>query len=179
MLKLQASDVDDPKLTQHLEDAAYRVSAVAKAHERIHQSNDTDRLDLGVYIEQVCRDLNDAVANCTIKVEAEHGIDILTDRAIPIALITNELITNAAKYAYSGQPGGNIQVRLARGDDGRIDLSIRDQGDGLPADFDPRSAAGLGMRIIRAFLQQLGAQIAVRRRDPGTEFVVSVPDDQT
>jgi two-component sensor histidine kinase len=179
MLKLQASDVEDPELTRHLEDASYRVSAVAKAHERIHQCNDTDRLDLGIYIEQVCRDLNDAVAHCTIKVEAEHGIDILTDRAIPIALITNELITNAAKYAYSRQPGGNIQVRLARGDDGRVDLSIRDQGDGLPADFDPRSAAGLGMRIIRAFLQQLGAQIAVRRRDPGTEFVVTVPDDQT
>lgn len=179
MLKLQALDVEDAGLTPHLEDAAYRVSAVAKAHERIHQGNGTDRLDIGIYIEQVCRDLNDAVAHCTIKVEAEHGIDILTDRAIPIALITNELITNAAKYAYSRQPGGNIQVRLARGDDGRVDLSIRDEGDGLPADFDPRSAAGLGMRIVRAFLQQLGAQIAVRRLDPGTEFVVSVPGDQT
>ena len=179
MLKLQASDVADPVLTRHLEDAAYRISAVAKAHERIHQGNDVDRLDLGIYIEQVCRDLNDAVAHCTIKVEAEHGIDILTDRAIPIALIANELITNAAKYAYSRQPGGNIRVRLARGDDGRVDLSIRDEGDGLPADFDPRSATGLGMRIVRAFSQQLNAQIAVRRLDPGTEFVVSVPADRT
>ncbi len=179
MLKLQASDAEDVALTRHLEDAAHRVSAVAKAHERIHQGNATDRLDLGIYIEEVCQDLNDAVAHCTIKVEAEHGIDILTDRAIPIALITNELITNAAKYAYSRQLGGKIQVRLARRDDGRVDLSIRDEGDGLPADFDPRSAAGLGMRIVRAFLQQLNAQIAVRRLDPGTEFVVSVPGDQT
>ena len=55
MLKLQSADVDDPALTRHLEDAAYRVSAVAKAHERIHQGNGTDRLDIGIYIEQVCR----------------------------------------------------------------------------------------------------------------------------
>jgi two-component sensor histidine kinase len=68
---------------------------------------------------------------------------------------------------------------LARGDDGRIDLSIRDEGEGLPADFDPRSATGLGTRIVRAFLRQLNAEIAVRRVDPGTEFVVSVPRDQT
>ena len=179
MLNLQAADVDDPVLTRHLEDAARRVSAVAKAHERIHQGDGTDRLDLGIYIEQVCRDLNDAVPHCTIEIEAEHGIDILTDRAIPVALIANELITNAAKYAYRGNPGGYVRVRLARGDDGRIDLSIRDQGEGLPADFDPRSAAGLGMRIVRAFSQQLNAEIAVRRLDPGTEFVVSVPRDQT
>ena len=178
MLKLQAADVVDPVLTRHLEDAAYRVSAVAKAHEHIHQGDGTDSLDLGIYLEQVCRDLNDAVPNCTIEIEAEHGIDILTDRAISIALITNELITNAAKYAYHGNPGGHVRVRLARGDDGSIHLSIRDDGEGLPADFDLRSAAGLGMRIVRAFSQQLNAEIAVRRLDPGTEFVVSVPRDQ-
>jgi len=178
MLKLQAADVDDPVLARHLEDAAYRVSAVAKAHERIHQGDDTDRVDLGIYMEQVCRDLNDAVPYCTIEIEAEHGIDILTDRAIPIALIANELITNAAKYAYHGNPGGHVRVRLTRGDDGRVELSIRDEGEGLPADFDPRSAAGLGMRIVRGFSQQLNAEIAVRRLDPGTEFVVSVSRDQ-
>jgi two-component sensor histidine kinase len=68
---------------------------------------------------------------------------------------------------------------LAQGDDGSILLSIRDEGEGLPADFDPRSAAGLGMRIVRAFSKQLNAEIAVRRLDPGTEFVVSVPRDRT
>ena len=94
-----------------------------------------------------------------------------------LALIANELITNAAKYAYQSQPGGTIRVRLAQGDGGKVDLSIRDEGDGLPVDFDPRIATGLGMRIVRAFSKQLNAAIAVRRCDPGTEFVVSVPRD--
>ncbi len=177
MLKLQAGDMDDPALTRHLEEAAYRVSAVAKAHERIHQGSVTDRLDLGIYIEQVCHDLNDAISPCTIEVEADRGIEIMTDRAIPMALIANELITNAIKYAYQGQPDGNIRVRLTRGDQDMIELSVRDEGAGLPAEFDPRLAAGLGMRILRAFTQQLNAEIAVRRLDPGTEFVVSVPRD--
>jgi two-component sensor histidine kinase len=68
-------------------------------------------------------------------------------------------------------------VRVGGGD-GSIHLSIRDEGEGLPADFDPHSAPGLGMRIVRAFSQQLNAEIAVRRLDPGTEFVVSVPRDR-
>jgi two-component sensor histidine kinase len=177
MLKLQSADVGDPTLTRHLEEAAYRISAVARAHERIHPGNGTDRLDLSIYIEEVCGDLNDVVAPCNIAVEAEHGIDITTDRAIPFALIANELITNAAKYAYQSQPGGTIRVRLAGSNGGKVDLSIRDEGDGLPVDFDPRIATGLGMRIVRAFSKQLNAAIAVRRCDPGTEFVVSVPRD--
>lgn len=175
MLKLQAGHMDDPELTRHLQEAAYRVSAVAKAHERIHQGNDTDRLDLGIYIEQVCQDLNGVVSPCSIEVETEHGIEIATDRAIPIALVATELITNAIKHAYHGQPVGRIRVCLTRRAEDLIELVVRDDGDGLPSEFDPRSATGLGMRIVQAFTQQLKATMAVRRLDPGTELVVSIP----
>ena len=175
MLKIQAREVSDPAVTQHLEKAAYRVSAVAKAHERIHQGNGPDRLDLGIYVRDVCKDLNDAAPLRRIEVTAESGIMVMTDRAIPIALMINELITNAAKYAYQGNQHGTIWVRLAHSADDMIELSVRDEGRGLPPDFEIRCAPGLGMRIIRALSQQLDATIEVRRLDLGTEFVVTVP----
>jgi two-component sensor histidine kinase len=100
---------------------------------------------------------------------------IMTDRAIPIALMINELITNAAKYAYQDDQIGNIWVRVARGADDKVELSVRDEGRGLPTDFEFRSASGLGMRILGALSQQLNATIEVRRLDPGTEFVVTAP----
>jgi two-component sensor histidine kinase len=174
MLRLQASEVGDAELTRHLEEASYRISAVAKAHERIHQGNGTETLDLGMYIEQVCKDLDEAVSRCDIAVEAERGIIVVTDRAIPIALIANELITNAAKYAYQGRAGGKILVRVSRRDT-HVELSVRDEGEGLPEGFDVRKAGGLGTRIVQAFSQQLNARIAVKRLDPGTEFVISIP----
>jgi len=175
MLKLQASEVSDPALTPHLEEAAYRVSAVAKAHERIQQGSGPDRLDLGIYVRDVCQDLDDAVPLCRIEVEVEAGISVMTDRAVPIALMGNELITNAAKYAYQESQSGTIWVRLARRTDDMIELSVRDEGQGLPADFELGRAPGLGMRIIRALSQQLNATIEVRRLDPGTEFLVTAP----
>ena len=175
MLKLQAREGSDPAVTPHLEKAAYRVSAVAKAHERIHQGNGPDRLDLGIYVRDVCKDLNDAAPLRRIEVTAESGIMVMTDRAIPIALMINELITNAAKYAYQDDQIGNIWVRVARGADDRVELSVRDEGRGLPTDFEFRSASGLGMRILGALSQQLNATIEVRRLDPGTEFVVTAP----
>jgi two-component sensor histidine kinase len=173
MLKLQAREVSDPAVTPHLEKAAYRVSAVAKAHERIHQGNGPDRLDLGIYVRDVCKDLNDAAPLRRIEVTAESGIMVMTDRAIPIALMINELITNAAKYAYQDDQIGNIWVRVSRGADDKIELSVRDEGRGLPPDFELRSAPGLGMRILEALSRQLNATIELRRLDPGTEFVVT------
>jgi two-component sensor histidine kinase len=175
MLKLQAREVSDPALTPHLEKAAHRVSAVAKAHERIHQGNGPDRLDLGVYVRDVCQDLDDAAPLRHIEVAAEPGIMVMTDRAIPIALMINELITNATKYAYEDDQIGNIWVRAARGADDTIELSVRDEGRGLPTDFEFRSSPGLGMRILDALSRQLNATIEVRRLDPGTEFVVTAP----
>ena len=60
------------------------------------------------------------------QVEAEPGIDITTDRAIPIGLVVNELVTNAAKHASQGVQSGNILVRGARGAGDTIELSVRD-----------------------------------------------------
>jgi two-component sensor histidine kinase len=175
MLKLQANEVADPALTLHLEKAASRVSAVAKAHERIHQGDAADQLDLGVYVRDVCQDLNETTPLCHIEVTVEPGIKVMTDRAVPVALMANEWITNAAKYAYPVDQGGNIWVRIARAADDTIELSVRDEGQGLPADFEPHSAPGLGTRIVRALSKQLNAAIQVRRLNPGTEFVATVP----
>ena len=175
MLKLQANEVNDPILNTQLEEAAARVSAVAKAHQHIQQGNGPDWLDLGLYLTDICRDLNAAIPLCSIEVMAEPGVNITIDRAVPIALMTNELITNAAKYAYRDKEDGNIRVHVASGTDDTIVLSVRDEGRGLPANFNLPSAPGLGLRIIRAFASQLSAGIEVRCLDPGTEFIVTIP----
>jgi hypothetical protein len=93
------------------------VSAVAKLHEHMQQANAPDRLDLGMYITDICRDLNQAIPLYRIEVATEVGIDMTTDRAVPIALIVNELVTNAAKHAYQSDQGGNIWVHIGRGAD--------------------------------------------------------------
>lgn len=175
MLHLQATDIDDATLSMHLDEASHRVTAVAKAHDRLYQGFDIDRLDVGKYIEAVCQDLDASVAQCDIRTETHPGIEISTDRAISSALIVNELIANAAKYAYQGQSGGKIWVAVARVGDDDFSISVRDEGAGLPPGFDPRKAKGLGMRIISSFSKQLNGTLICRAHNPGTEFIVTIP----
>jgi two-component sensor histidine kinase len=101
-------------------------------------------------------------------------VPIATDRAIPIALIINELITNATKYAYEGRDG-RIFVRFALPADDVIELGVRDEGAALPSGFQLHAARSLGMRIVLVFVQQLNAKLTFDRLDPGTEFVLLVP----
>jgi two-component sensor histidine kinase len=174
MLRLQAKDGGLLSAAEHLEAAAVRVHAVARSHERLYQTDDVEHLDIGNYIEQTCRDFDESSDHCEIHIDAQHDIMIATDRAIPIALMVNELITNAVKHAYAGQPVCNIWVGLKRNGD-TIQVSIRDEGIGLPSNFDLTKTKGLGMRLIKAFQQQLEATLAVTPQPSGTEFVVTIP----
>lgn len=175
MLRLQANADDDPELALRLEEASAKVAAIARAHERLYQGSDIDKMDVGVYIEQVCRDSEEIVSFCDVHFETPRGITMAVDRAISVALIVVELITNAAKYAYEDKPGGKIWVRLDRTGENEITLSVRDEGQGLPDDVDPLKAKSFGMRIISSFAKQLRAKLSFKSGKQGTEFSLKVP----
>lgn len=175
MLSLQASAVGDPALTAHLEEAARRVAAVARAHDQLYESTDVEQLDVGRYIEGLCKEVDASVAHCEVRTDVEAGIVIPTDNAISAALIVNELITNAAKYAYQGKSKCAIWVTVARTGDNHVSISVRDAGAGLPPDFDIHKARGLGMRIVSSLARQMKGELGVRAHNPGTEFIVTFP----
>jgi len=174
MLRLHARDNDGLSATEQLEAAAVRVHAVARAHESLYHSDDVESLDIGRYIQQVCQDIDDSLPNCKLHVDAAHDIMIATDHAVPLALMVNELVTNAAKHAYEGQKDFNIWVGLSRNGDA-IRVTVRDEGIGLPRNFNLSNSKGLGMRLLKAFQQQLSASVDISPKTTGTEFVVQFP----
>jgi two-component sensor histidine kinase len=176
MLRLQARENSEPEFAQHLEDAMLRIGAIARVHEQLYQSTDIDRFDVGRYIEAICKDLGASFSQCEIVVQAQPGIVISADRAISSALIVNELVSNAAKHAYRGDGAGPVWVNVAMtSDDSQFSISVRDEGSGLPEDFEIGKGRGMGARMVGALAEQLGASLAVVRRHPGAEFILTAP----
>ncbi len=175
LLNLQARDIGNPELTGYLNEAANRIAAIGKAHAQLSYGSHVERMDIGRYIEAICKDLDESVANCEVITDAVVGILVPTDRAISIALIVNELIANSAKHAYKDETGGKIWIKVDRDTHESIVISVRDEGAGLPPGFDVHKAKGLGTRIITAFAKQVSATLVVHSRAPGTEFVLSMP----
>jgi two-component sensor histidine kinase len=174
MLQMQSSVAQSEDVREELHKASSRIAAIARAHQRLYGSEQLNILDLGAYLRDVCHDLEESMPGCKINVGAEDGIEVATDRAIPAALLVNELITNAAKYAYPAGPC-RAWVKLSRGPQDTLVLSVRDQGVGVPSDFDMKSNRRLGMRLVNAFTVQLQADLQFRRLEPGTEFLLSIP----
>ena len=176
MLHLQASASNDDILAEHLAQASSRVSAVGRAYERLAYDETVETIALDAYLRDVCADAIGASSNGQLDYAADTGMRVDADRAIPIALIANELITNAAKHAFSQKSSpGRIVVRLSEAAKATLSLSVSDNGSGLPADFDMARPKGLGMRVVLALTEQLGGSITHRSGEDGTEFILLIP----
>src|SRR5215475_3684319 len=174
MLQLQASAVGDPVLGDRLQEASTRISAVGRAYERLAYNADYENIGLVSYLREVISDLETAVAPCKVELEAPEEIQFAADRAILVALIINELVLNAGKYAYPDS-SGMIWVRLVRTDNDHVLVSVRDEGIGLPAGFDPTTSKRLGSRLIHALAKQLGAELTRPFTAVGTNFTLRFP----
>lgn len=175
MLHLQANAVNDPDLSERLNEASTRISAVGRAYDRLAYNADNENIGLVSYLQEVIADLEKAITPCKIRIEAPEEILFAADRAILVALIINELVLNAGKYAYPDGLGGSIWVRLVRMDKSAVLVSIRDEGVGLPAGFDATTSKRLGARLVNALAQQLNADLTQPPSALGTNFTLVVP----
>jgi two-component sensor histidine kinase len=174
---LQAAAAIDPKVAQSLQEAMGRVAAVARIHERLYRSPDVATVDLAAYLRDICTDLAALAAQCQIVFQAEGAVPMAPDRAVRVALLTTELVTNAAKHAGPGR----IAVRLAVSEatPPSVTLAVRDEGPGPPDDFNVGGAQTLGVKIIRALVEQMGASLTARRLYPGAEIAIEIPRTQS
>ena len=97
------------------------------------------------------------------------------DDAIACGQIVSELLSNSLKHAFPDVQSCNIVVSLHRRDEGRIELTVADDGKGLPQDFDLEQAETLGMRLVHALAMQLSGVIEVDGSG-GTRVRITFPE---
>ena len=125
------------------------------------------------YIGDLCTQIATSTgADGRLKLKAEL-INLSADRAVPMAIILNELVTNALKHAYAPGQAGQVQVVLARSDTG-IELVVEDAGRGMHPPSGEKPSKGLGMRVVTMLARQLNAQLSIEDAAPGTRFRLSL-----
>jgi LytS/YehU family sensor histidine kinase len=105
MLRLQANTAGDDNLRAHLAEASSRVSAIGRAYERLAYDPDVENINLGQYLKEVCADA--ISGHCKLDFDAMKEIQLDADRAISLALLVNELVTNAIKHGLAGRSDGH------------------------------------------------------------------------
>jgi two-component system, chemotaxis family, sensor kinase Cph1 len=172
MLHLQMRETSDEHVKAHFEEASTRIMAISAVHHRLWRADHIQNVDFGSYLEELRDGLVEGWGNAWaghINVRADH-VMIPTNQAVVLALVITELLTNAVKYAYEGQPG-SIDVRLKKSRNG-IRVVVRDRGVGLT---NSSSKTGLGSRLIRSLITQLDGELEVSSAAPGTSATLIVP----
>jgi two-component sensor histidine kinase len=179
LLSLQSRYISDPKSVELFRESEKRARSMALIHERLYRSSDQKKIEMGEYISTMARDLFDTYSTSEGQVNLEMDVEesmVDVNAAIPLGLILNEIITNSLKYAFPEGKKGTITVIFRHKVDEFL-LEIRDDGVGLPEDFDVEKSDSLGMQLITSLSQQLGAEVEIKR-GMGTCFRIIFQDAQ-
>ncbi len=173
LMKLQAAKSSSEEIRSSLNEAQDRINSMALLHQLLYRNNQMTSLLFNEYLEGLISQISSGFAlknkNISIKTHIlELELDL--DTAIPLGLITNELVSNAYKHAFNGKDG-LINVELSKLVKNTYQLKIRDNGSGLPANFDLHSNESLGLDIVCILSEQINAELKIYN-DNGANFEI-------
>lgn len=161
LLNAQSEFLDHPSAIQAIKESRERMQAVALMHQKLYQPDEGTPLNMLAYIQEMVNYLGSGFANVdriTFKLDIED-INLDVSRAIPLGLILNEAITNVIKYAFSSHQRGILSIALRYLTNDDILLQVKDNGKGLPEDFDVLKSKSLGIHLIELFAEQLDGTV--------------------
>ncbi|MET4700804.1 chemotaxis family two-component system sensor kinase Cph1 [Constrictibacter sp. MBR-5] len=170
IINLQSRRVTDPASRELFAQAVQRIRVTARTHERLYRDHDGTSVEFGTYLRELCDDLARTYGDAKVVVDARR-VQLPADTAINLALIANELVTNAFKYAFPDGRAGLVSVKFT-GNEQKWCLHVADDGVGLPKGFAARNGQSLGMQIVEGLSSQLGATLTAENRAAGAVFAV-------
>lgn len=176
ILNLQSSFVYDPKTLSILQESRNRIRSMAIIHENLYRTTNFSSIDFAGYIKNLVINLSALYQREDYKIDIIYDlqqVEISLDQAVPSGLIMNELITNSLKYAFVNKQVKKNQLIISmKEEEGIIYLRVKDNGIGLPANFEIGRTDTLGLQLVVTLVEQLDASLDYKI-DGGTDFLIS------
>jgi PAS domain S-box-containing protein len=176
ILNLQAAHLKEESTINLLKKCQNRINTMAFVHESLYQNKSLTEINFSKYINSLAKNLFQSFSDSSSKIKLLlnlNDINLNLDSSIPAGLIINELITNAIKHAFLTANEGEICLNLYN-KNGKMYFIIKDNGIGLPENFDIKTTKTLGLQLVLALINQLGAEIKFKSQSQiGTEVSFS------
>ncbi len=181
MMQLQASEEENKTIKDKLFDGIVRIKTMANIHEQLYQSNSFSRLEFAENIRSLTTNIHTTFQSKTdITIDFDcKPVKLNINQAIPCSLIVNEVLTNVFKHAFPDREKGHLMIQLSEHtNDNHIQLSITDNGIGLPQGVANGAGGSLGLSLIDVLSQQLEASYTYEATDNGTVFSIGFTKDE-
>lgn len=179
LLNMQSEHINDLAVLAMIQEAQSRVQAMSLLHQNLYQSEEINEVDVENYLKRLVAYIAQLFEGHSVQIKAEvDAADLYFDfdTAISLGLIVNELVTNAYKYAFNNRPGGTINIQIKPVNTVDYVLTVSDDGEGLPCDFDSENSQSLGLKLVGILSRQLRGKFTVNTTEKHTEFVVTFKD---
>ena len=175
LIELQNSKLTDESIKKEFSSIQHRISAMALIHEKLYKSSNFAKIELNDYLSDLINSLrNFYEKGKDIKLHFDlEKVLVTTKKAIPIALIVNELVTNCYKYAFIDSNKGDIFIKLHKIEN-NLELVISDSGNGIPSEFQPSESKSLGFKLLSIFVKQVKGTYQFSNI-PGLEVKIKIP----
>jgi two-component sensor histidine kinase len=181
LLRLQSRYATDEFHRKMFIDAENRIRSMAVAHEKLYQTDNLGSLKMGEYVGSLVDHL--AVSSKTLgtRITLRKIIDDLSlnlETVIPLGIILTEVVLNAFQHGFPDGREGEITISLLGTGDQGFELIVKDNGVGIPDDFDLDSPKSFGMRLVNLFSRQMNGTVKINNFG-GTEFRVQFHEGRT
>jgi two-component sensor histidine kinase len=175
LLGLQAKTAGSAASQFH--DAGARVMAIATVHQQLHDSEDVGTVRIDRYLVDLCRGIEAASSlNRLSRIAVDAApLVVSTEVAVPLAILVNELVTNAIQHAKPVGEAGIVRVLLTANGDA-FSISVSDAGDGPDG---AQTHVGLGTRIVETLARQVNGVVTKEQGAAGYRVTVTVPNGTT
>ncbi|MGH1334649.1 MAG: histidine kinase dimerization/phosphoacceptor domain -containing protein [Aureispira sp.] len=176
LLHLQSYDIEDPATRLLFDQSQYRINSMAMIHEMLYQSHDLSAIDYQQYLKQLVNKLVRSIKGSEEAIQLDLSIAPIRlniDTAIPLGLLSTELITNSLKYGLDQGKDSILTVHLQPHDTAYL-LKIGDNGKGMELDWTKAvSPQSLGLRLIKQLSRQLDGKLVQTKEKPGVHYELS------
>lgn len=158
IIRLQENEISDSKSYEQFIKLENRVRAIADTHEMLCKSDKTEQVDMSLYVKKLCEDINKSISKNSITIDIKISAIMPLRQAVYVGLIVNELVSNAAKYAFDDK-GGKIFIKLLQKND-IFTLKIYDNG--CIREKTSKHNSTLGLKLVQSLVvYQLNGTIEV------------------
>ncbi len=178
LLNLQLSKINDSHDKDMFIESMNRINSIALIHELLYISEDLNSIDMESYFSDLVYNIYNTIGDMGKRVNVIfHVENILLNItvAVPLGIISNEIITNSFKHAFAGIESPEIIITMKRKDNDSLYLKIEDNGRGFDPSYDKENPGTLGFELVNALIQQLDASYKINVKSSGLEFLFHIP----
>ena len=164
LLNLEMGNLSDDNSRNIFQNSITRINSLSSIYEQLYSTDDISRIDLNIYLSNLIESLVKTYKineNIVLVTSIKEGSYIDLKRSVLIGLIFNELLTNSMKYAYPSNGKGIINAGFHI-ESGTAMMYVKDEGCGIPADYNIDSAKSLGLKLVKMLTEQLDGTLEIR-----------------